>query len=108
MTDLTREEAEAAIAFLEAAHAGKIPPEHQELAAPAGFGATLLPLARAGYERLFAGEEVVEKVARVIREEIVRQYRDDERRSFPGGSRHYEETQSPWLIARAVLAAMKE
>lgn len=68
--------------------------------------AALLTLARAGAEWMFASEETVATLAKAIREEIVRQYRDDERRTFPGGSYHYEESQSPWLIARAALAAL--
>jgi hypothetical protein len=51
-------------------------------------------------------EDVVEKVARGIREEIVRQYRDDERGKCPGGAAFYEENVGPYQIARAVLEAL--
>lgn len=81
---------------------------NDEVYMPAGQLRTLLTLARAGAEWMFASEETVEKIARAIREEIVRQHREDERRTFPGGSHYYEETQSPWLIARAALAALSQ
>lgn len=42
-------------------------------------------------------------VAKAVREEIVRQYRDDERRKCPAGTPFYEEEVSPLLIAEAAL-----
>jgi hypothetical protein len=50
---------------------------------------------------------VVKRVARVVREEIVRQYRDDERRKCPAGTAFYEEHISPRLIAQRVVEAME-
>lgn len=99
---ISREEAMAAIASGEAC--AEIPARVSEIGRDKLL--TLLTLARAGAEWMFASEETVATLAKAIREEIVRQYRDDERRTFPGGSYHYEETQSPWLIARAALAAL--
>ena len=49
--------------------------------------------------------DMLEKTAAAIREEIVRQYRDDDRAKWPGGSHDYEEHQAPSLIARAALLA---
>jgi hypothetical protein len=43
------------------------------------------------------------QLAVIIREEIVRQYRDDERGKCPAGAAYYEENISPWLIARRIL-----
>lgn len=51
--------------------------------------------------------EMVKRVARAVREEIVRQYRDDERGRCPAGSAYYEEHIGPDLIARAAIAAME-
>lgn len=42
-------------------------------------------------------------IANAVREEIVRQYRDDERRKCPAGVCYYEEEIMPWKIA--VVAA---
>lgn len=50
----------------------------------------------------------IERIALAVREEIVRQYRDDERGRCPAGSAYYEEHIGPALIARAALAAMRE
>ncbi len=41
-------------------------------------------------------------LAKAIREEIVRQYRDDERRTCPAGAFYYEQEISPYLIAEVV------
>jgi hypothetical protein len=49
----------------------------------------------------------VERVARAIREEIIRQYREDERGNCPGGVAYYEEHISPYQIATAAIAAME-
>lgn len=43
-----------------------------------------------------------ETIAKAIREEIVRQYRDDERRTCPAGAYYYEDQIAPFLIAEAV------
>ena len=48
-----------------------------------------------------------EEIAQAIREEIVRQYRDDERGKCPAGSYFYEEYVSPALIADAILALLR-
>ena len=47
----------------------------------------------------------VERVARAVREEIVRQYREDERGKCPSGTQFYEESIGPAKIA---LAAIEE
>lgn len=52
--------------------------------------------------------EMVEQVARAIREEIVRQYRDGDRKKCPAGAHYYEEHIGPALIARAAIEAMRE
>lgn len=44
-------------------------------------------------------------VAKAIREEIVRQYRDDERGKCPLGVPFYEEDVAPMLIAEAAVKA---
>jgi hypothetical protein len=51
--------------------------------------------------------EMVELVAKAIREEIVRQYRDDDRSKFPAGLSFWEEQVQPWLIARAAIVAIE-
>lgn len=104
---ISREEAMAAIISLEI-QLRTTDPERMAEADPGGMYWRLLTLARAGAEWMFASEETVARVAEAIREEIVRQYREDERRTFPGGSHYYEETQSPWLIVRAALAALSQ
>jgi hypothetical protein len=48
------------------------------------------------------------KLTKIIREEIVRQYRDDERRKCPAGTPYYEEEVGPYLIARSVLSCLEE
>lgn len=48
------------------------------------------------------------EVCRIIREEIVRQFREGEREKCAAGIAFYEEEVSPFLIARAVLQFMKE
>jgi hypothetical protein len=53
-----------------------------------------------GYNQIMA-------VAKAIREEIVRQYREDERRTCPAGADYYEEEISPYLIAEAVEKVIK-
>ena len=50
----------------------------------------------------------IERVARAVREEIVRQYRDDERGRCPAGRAFYEENISPWLIAQRAIAEYEE
>jgi len=51
--------------------------------------------------------DIEEELARVLREERVRQYRDNERATWPGGSANYEEHQGPWLEARAALEFLR-
>lgn len=54
-------------------------------------------------------DAVVEAMARAIREEVVRQYRDDDRKKWPGLTSHfYEEYVAPRLVARAALSALRE
>ena len=52
-------------------------------------------------------EALVRRLTTAIREEVVRQYRDDDRGKWPGGSHDYEEVQSPWLIARVAVQTLK-
>ncbi len=49
----------------------------------------------------------LERAARAIREEITRQYRDDERGKCPAGAHYYEQDIAPEYIARAVLEALR-
>lgn len=51
--------------------------------------------------------KMIEQMSSAVREEIVRQYRDD-RGKCPGGAHFYEEHIAPNLVARAVLKAMNE
>ena len=52
-------------------------------------------------------EALVRRLTTAIREEVVRQYRDDDRGNWPGGSHDYEEIQSPWLIARVAAQTLQ-
>ncbi len=52
--------------------------------------------------------EKVEQVALAVREEIVRQYRDDERSKCPAGAHYYEVHIAPDYIARVAIAAMRK
>lgn len=47
-------------------------------------------------------------VASAIREEIVRQYREDERGKCPAGAAFYEENVSPLLIAQEAIAVVRQ
>jgi hypothetical protein len=47
-------------------------------------------------------------IANAVREEIVRQYRDDERRKCPAGVLYYEEEIMPWLIAKVAAKIADE
>jgi len=47
----------------------------------------------------------IEAAAKATREEICRQYREDERGKFPAGVHYYEEHVMPALIAEAALKA---
>jgi len=49
-----------------------------------------------------------ECVATAIREEIVRQHREDERSKCPAGRDYYEEHISPWLIAKEAIAVVRQ
>ena len=51
---------------------------------------------------------VIEAVTRAVREEILRQYREDERSSCPGGRAYYEEEISPFLIAQRAIATYEQ
>lgn len=53
-------------------------------------------------------KEVKEAMAQAIREEIVRQYRDDERHKGPLSSHDYEEMVAPTQILNAALSALGE
>jgi hypothetical protein len=50
---------------------------------------------------------VADKLAKVIREEIVRQYRDDDRGKCPAGISFWEEEIQPFLLAHAALAVIE-
>lgn len=63
--------------------------------------------ARATLLAALEDETLVLLLATEIREEVVRQYRDNDRRNWPGGARDYEEAQSPWLIARIAAQTLK-
>lgn len=52
--------------------------------------------------------EMIERVARAVREEIVRQFRDADRAKWPGGVHMYEEHVGPHLIASAAIQAMRK
>ncbi len=47
---------------------------------------------------------LVDRVARAVREEIVRQFRDNDRGKCPAGSAFYEEHIAPDQIARVAVA----
>jgi hypothetical protein len=49
-----------------------------------------------------------DRIAGAIREEIVRQYRDDDRRKCPAGSAFWEQHIQPMLLAEAALRALAE
>jgi hypothetical protein len=50
---------------------------------------------------------LVANIAKAIREEVVRQYREDERRKCPAGAAFYEEHVAPGLVADAALSAIE-
>lgn len=50
----------------------------------------------------------VEGLAAIIREEILRQYREQDRQRCPGGVAFWEEEIQAHSLANAVIAAMKE
>jgi hypothetical protein len=50
---------------------------------------------------------VADKLAKAIREEIVRQYRDDDRGKCPAGISFWEEEIQPFLLAHAALAVIE-
>lgn len=52
--------------------------------------------------------ELAYQLARVLREERVRQFRDNEPGTWPAGRSDYEETQAPWLEAKAAIAFLRE
>lgn len=47
-------------------------------------------------------------VAKAIREEIVRQYRDDDRRKCPAGVPFWEEEVQPMLLAEVALQVIHQ
>ena len=47
----------------------------------------------------------MEAVAKAIREEIIRQYRDQDRQRCHAGSRFWEEEVQPMLLAEVAVAA---
>ena len=51
---------------------------------------------------------MTDQLPKIIRNEIVRQYRDDERKKCPAGIAYYEEKISPYLIALKVRAALAD
>ncbi len=51
-------------------------------------------------------EPDVVRVTVAVRDEIIRQYRDNERATCPAGSSFYENEVLPYQIARAAIAAM--
>ena len=48
------------------------------------------------------------ELAAALREERVRQLRDKEPETWPGGPQEYEEYQAPWLEARVALRFLLE
>lgn len=50
-------------------------------------------------------QDVVERAQKLIREEIVRQYRDNERERCPAGAFYYEEEIGPYSIALVLASA---
>lgn len=50
---------------------------------------------------------IEQKLASVLREERVRQFRENEPNTWPAGRSHYEEEQAPWLEARAALSFLR-
>jgi N-acetylmuramoyl-L-alanine amidase len=48
------------------------------------------------------------RIAKAIREEIVRQYRDDDRGKCPAGVPFWEEEVQPILLAETALRALKD
>jgi hypothetical protein len=52
-------------------------------------------------------ERNMEAVAKAIREEIIRQYRDQDRQRCPAGARFWEEEVQPMLLAEVAAAALQ-
>lgn len=52
--------------------------------------------------------DIETELAAVLRDERMRQYREQDRAKWPGGIYDFEEHQGPWLEARAALAFLKE
>jgi len=53
-------------------------------------------------------DDIETELAAVLRDERMRQYRDQDRAKWPGGAYDYEEHQGPWLEARASLKLLRE
>ena len=53
-------------------------------------------------------DETIERIARAIREEIVRQSRDDDRGKCPAGVLFWEEEIQPILLAEVTMRAQDE
>lgn len=51
--------------------------------------------------------DIAGDIAQVIRDERLRQYRDQDSAKWPSGAYDYDEHQGPWLQACAVLDLLK-
>jgi len=52
--------------------------------------------------------QMLKQLSKAIREEIVRQYRDDDRRKCPAGIPFWEEEVQPMLLAEVALRVVGE
>ena len=53
-------------------------------------------------------DDPTDQIARAIRAEIVRQYRDDDRRKCPAGLAYWEQEIQPHLLAEVVIAEIRK
>jgi hypothetical protein len=51
--------------------------------------------------------DLEQELAHVLREEQMRQFRENEPGTWPAGRHAYEEHQAPWLAARAALEFLR-
>lgn len=51
--------------------------------------------------------DLEQELAAVLREERMRQFRENEPNAWPAGRAHYEQDQAPWLEARAALEFLR-